>query len=103
MWHDDILVTWPEDTCGAFKYASARTSKSTCPQFSEFDDHTLDVAAAEFDRLSVMTLGPAYMAAEDDARGLINDAISVMFGAPYYDTDTLTDLWFAEPSVHGSK
>lgn len=77
--------------------------KLPCPDLDRFDDAVLEKAAAEFDRLSVLNLLPAHMAAEDEARAEIDDAVSEMLGAPGYDTDALAELWCAEPSVRGMK
>ncbi len=77
--------------------------KVPCPDFGRFGDDALDGAAAEFDRLSELELLPAYMAAEDETRAGIDDAVSEMLGVPDYDTDALARLWCAEPSVRGRK
>jgi hypothetical protein len=77
--------------------------KVPCPDFGQFDDTILDGAAAEFDRLSGLNLLPAYMATKDETRAGIDDAVSEMLDVSKYDTDTLVDLWCAEPSVMGLK
>lgn len=77
--------------------------KVPCPDFGRFGDAVLDGAAAEFDRLSVLPLLPADMAAEDETRAGIDDAVSHMLGVSDYDTDALARLWCAEPSIRGKE
>ena len=77
--------------------------KLPCPDFGSMCDGVLDAVAAEFDRLSGMRLLPAYKATRDETRAGIDDAVSEMLGAPDYDTDALTKMWCAEPSVRGLK
>lgn len=120
--HDDNRVLkafalWANSIYGMMVYWSrgqrTQTGRSTlqvkavikmpCPKFDEFDDEKLDAAVIKFDRIGKMTLQPAYRSNEDDVRGMINAAVSTMLGVPDYDADTLTSLWCAEPSVHGSK
>ena len=70
-----------------------------CPDFASFDGNVLAQAAADFDRLSKETLKPSNQAETDKARAEINKAVSVMLGIPKYDTETLTEMWCAEPAV----
>ena len=74
---------------------------TTCPKFDALDDNALDRAATDFDGIAraAVQLKPAWEAADDAVRTMINMAVSNMFGVPEYDHKTLTRLWCAEPSV----
>ena len=76
-------------------------TRSKCPMFDKFDSNVLDRAALDFDGIARATLPlrPAYLAADDTVRSMINMAVSDMLGVPEYDHMTLTRLWCSEPSV----
>ena len=122
LWHDDVRIQkafalWANSIYGMMIHwtRGSRTqsgraslqvkaiSKVPCPDFAQFDDTILDEAAAKFDRLHDSDMLPARMATQDKTRAAINSVVSHMINAPNYDTDTLTKIWCAEPSVRSSK
>ena len=74
-----------------------------CPDLNSIPRSRLDDAACAFDELSTMSLMPAWEADRDPIRAKINTAASRLLGAPDYDTDTITEMWCAEPSVRHNK
>lgn len=104
LWSNSIfgmLIHWTRGSrthSGRSRMQVRAISKVPCPDFTAFD---LDRAAAEFDRLSVKSLLPAHMSKDDKVRAEINGVVAAMLGVPDYDTDSLTRMWCAEPSVRG--
>ena len=106
LWSNSIfgmLIHWTRGSrthSGRSRMQVRAISKVPCPDFAAFD---LDRAAAEFDRLSTKSLLPAYRAKDDAVRAEINRIVATMLGVPDYDTDSITKMWCAEPSVSSKK
>ena len=75
-----------------------------CPNFSQLDECTLDLAAQTFDAISTSILMPACQAHVDNVRMELDDAVMDILSlssAVRSSIDKLRTLWCHEPSVHG--
>ena len=121
--HDDIRVLkaatlWFNSTLGMMVHwtQGSRTQpgrarlqvgairKVPCPRFGVLDDTTLDVVAADFDRLAALDMKPACQAHADEVRRQIDEAVLRMFGLGgklIEDIDDMRLLLCSEPTVHG--